>query len=383
MNSRPDWFPGFDQGRIRPGALRTIETARLGEWILTVLRGEDPAVAAGWDTSPSSLLGEIYRSLDAQTRDCFQDCVLELLSGLIEPPPTYPSGVRDELLLLTATVFAGTPRAREPVRYLRRLSEMAGAWDPERDRIAWRAAQTLVELGHRGEPRFWRQVREQGGDIYLGVAFAGFCLFDLEGAFTWLQQENAGSPAMLDILLSHLPLIVEENGAERAVGLLQGFFQDLPPAQLDQLRRFCIQLGLRVPEEPQSSPFRAWSAADLQALAARLGVEVQGLGGTLQIAQQIETTLTRDVSAVGPVASAPFAVRVAYSALAQIGRGRIDLPEHLARSLEEVTAIICDEFFESNSNDVFLLEEKRAIFRDRLLQEFGSLKVIVIPSLVG
>ena len=377
MNSRPDWFPGFDQGRLRPGALRTIETARLGEWILTVLRGEDPAIAAGWDSSPSGLLGDVYRSLDAQTRDCFQDAVLELLSRLIEPQPIYPAGARDELLLLAAGVFAGTPRAREPVRYLHRLSEMAGAADPERNRTAWRAVQTLVELGHRGEPRFWRQVRQRGGDSYLGVAFAGFCLFDLVGAFAWLQQESGDSTAALDVLLIYLPLIVEEHGAEHVTGLLQGFFRDLPPDQLDQLRRFCVQLGLRVPE---SSPFRAWSAADLRTLAVELGLEVYGMGSALQIAQQIEVQLTEDAVAVEPVASAPLAVRVVYAALARIEKGGIDLAESLARDLEEVAYSVCNEFIESNAGEVFYLETKLLVYRDVLWRKFGFAE---IPSLVG
>lgn len=379
MNKRPELWPKFDaDGRLRPESLRTLDTSQISEWIITLICEEDSSITAGWDASVPGIIGQIYRTLDAQTRDCFQDSILYLLGSLLEPASRFSETAAEDVLLLAATVFRGSFRAAEPVRFLLRLAESAGAENPELDRIAWRAVQALVEIGHRAAPKFWRRVHEKGGDNYLAVVFGGFCLFSPKEAFDWIG-EHLSRPSATEALISHLPLLVEAHGAEAITPLLDNISQNLSGNARALIWKFSAQLGLRVTQEVRESPFREWVAEDLKVLAHGLGLPVEPFVHRGDFVDQLETWLDRQSSAMGSMESAPFPVRIMYAALKSLPKP-IGFPERIARSLAQTASSICDAFFETHVDEVFQLYEASMIYHDRVFEEYGSLKELPVPA---
>jgi hypothetical protein len=265
----PRVFKSRKDSRSLSDKVNAMSTKELGKFIGISLSGNLP-LADDYSAVPSVLLLELFHQLNPSVRQAFEDILLQDLSDLAQNDLSiWRSDKGDELLLLIAAVFGDSHRQNAPVDLLMYIIEQNWRLRDKLPNLHWRAAQTLVRVGFRAEPEFWRKVYQQGGASYAGPVFAGLSLSDLEDALEWLQAEGS-NPAVWNAFMAMIPLLREQYGADRLTPLFRRLLPHIPEAEISDFRELTRDLGMPV----MSGALTGLGKTELLKLADELNINI-------------------------------------------------------------------------------------------------------------
>jgi hypothetical protein len=233
-----------ETGEVNLESIERLSRDELQEWIGECLRGEDVQVPIDFREGDRyyDLIELLYPRLKRSVREDIQSIVLENLEDLARNPESPWRGEAGDELLLLAQSLCGDEIFDLLVEMaisqrLFAADEAAAVID-----LHYRVLQTLVALGYRGAPEFWRAQARLRPDRYAGVTFSGLAIIAPAQAIDWLA-EIEWTDAVEDRILWALPGFVDRGGLARMAALVERSWLRLPPRAQFAFRQFFAEEG--------------------------------------------------------------------------------------------------------------------------------------------
>lgn len=174
-----------DHGRSPPESVDALEPDELSVWIRDRLHDRDYRVsdAPKQDIGQYYLVGAIYDSLALSTQADVRRALKRFLLELERAEGEWAGRPAHTLLLLTKEVGEG-----ELAPPIRRMAENE-RFLPEDEELHARLLQTLVFLGEKMTPEFWKAQVEQNPSRFGAYAFAGLRMHSLPNAFGFVLNK--------------------------------------------------------------------------------------------------------------------------------------------------------------------------------------------------
>ena len=205
--------------------LESLSRDEMRRWLASSLRGEDSLLAHRAGDSAAYSVAAIYRHLSRFAKENLLEAAVSLVYDLAANRG-WQGQAAEELLLLIQHL--APDEAKDILASLARSSQFQGLEEHQR----YRVLQSLVSLGVRMSPAFWREALRQNASRFAGLAFDGLSLT---------------SPDEAIALLPDLP--DDQNASELRANALPGFIDDAGPAALPRIRRL---LSTELPELPDA-----------------------------------------------------------------------------------------------------------------------------------
>lgn len=203
-----------------------LNQAQVQKWVKLFLADSNNVIRNRGE-SPSGLMFDMYQNFPETVQENFRMLFLLLLQKTVETSgETLRPTTIEELLLATNYIFSSRGEDQEKANVRKAVFKM---YQQDRFKIHsypisqdddctnhWRAAQTLVALGHQAPISFWSDMVRSHGETYANVAFSGMWRNDFDGAIQWLRKNIHQERAMESFIIG-LPLIAERLGKQKAI----------------------------------------------------------------------------------------------------------------------------------------------------------------------
>jgi hypothetical protein len=174
-----------DYGRLRPESVDALEPDELSVWIRDRLHDRDHRVpdAPKQDIGQYYLIGAIYDNLALSTQADVRRALKRFLLEMEREEGEWTGRPAHTLLLLTKAV--GEDELAPPIR---RMAEDE-RFLPEDEELHARLLQTLVFLGEKMTPEFWKSQLERNPSHFGVYAFAGLRMHSLPKALGFVLNK--------------------------------------------------------------------------------------------------------------------------------------------------------------------------------------------------
>ncbi len=209
-------------GVFQSSVINNLSYDDLYGWIKRVLWGQEPGAGADRDELPHGFLEQVYRQLNPNVREAFQDAVLDHLSDMVRPPhANWLEGRGDELLSLIEAIFEDSFRNDAPVDLLYAMVKTKNFHPPEdvAPNLHRRILETLIAVRFKADANFWLEQYAIGGDMYASVVISGLVGINLSKAFNWVKIHHR-SDTVIEALFDKLPYLISEYGEGRITSYL-------------------------------------------------------------------------------------------------------------------------------------------------------------------
>ncbi len=226
-----------ENGKLDLAAVENLSESELRDWIFARLHSQDMLVPGGFGRAelPHFLLTQIYPQLSRPARQDMENIVEDFVRKMARHNESEWQGdAADELLLLAQTVCGGTTINQAVIGYIEEMAQSLNFFNADNDGqidLHYRLLQSLVALGWRGRPEFWREQVRRASKRYTGVAFSGLALISPKEAVA-LLTEIEWSDAVEDQIFTNLPDFLEEYQISCVLPLFQRYL----PAMRERTR---------------------------------------------------------------------------------------------------------------------------------------------------
>lgn len=224
-------------GKLDLAAVEALSKVELRDWIFARLHSQDMLVPGGFGQAemPHFLLAQIYPQLSRPARQDMENIVQDFVHSMARRNDSAWRGdAADELLMLAQTVCGGTTINQAVIGYIEEMAQALHFFNANNDGqidLHYRLLQSLVALGWRGTPTFWREQVRLAPNRYVGVAFSGLALISLKEAVA-LLTEIEWTDAVEDQIFTNLPDFLEEYQTSCVLPLFQCYL----PAMRERTR---------------------------------------------------------------------------------------------------------------------------------------------------